>query len=214
MDNLNGKAGRWLSQLLERAKFEEECIEWPFADNGNGYGKIKSQYTHRVVCEHFHGAPPEGTQAAHSCGNRICCNPKHLRWLTPLENTREKVGHGTQQMGETTPFSVLTEQDVKEIINSKKRECELARAYGVAQTTINGILAGKKWKHITKGVDRRRGRARGVNVSKAKLTPELALKIYRDDRTQKKIGMDYGIHPVTVSKIKTGKTWVHVTNHS
>ncbi len=43
---------------------------------------------HRLVCHAIHGAPPapEGWDAAHSCGNRACCNPAHLSWQTWQQN--------------------------------------------------------------------------------------------------------------------------------
>lgn len=35
------------------------------------------------------GSPRE---AAHRCGNRLCCNPRHLYWATADENRRDRYG--------------------------------------------------------------------------------------------------------------------------
>lgn len=65
---------------------------WPFAvRSSNGYGaysqkhcgKTKNWEAHAYVCAHAHGPRPSlKHEATHSCGERLCCNPKHLSWAT------------------------------------------------------------------------------------------------------------------------------------
>lgn len=53
---------------------------------------------HRLMCVFVNGdCPPDKNEAAHSCGNRKCVNPAHLRWATYEENGADKIIHGTNR---------------------------------------------------------------------------------------------------------------------
>src|SRR5690349_16534473 len=80
--------------LLAHQDFADaDCLKWPFADDGKGYGVIKvdgrQQYAHRIMCTLVNGEPPtELHETAHSCGNGHlgCVHPGHVRWATRAEN--------------------------------------------------------------------------------------------------------------------------------
>jgi hypothetical protein len=74
----------------------DDCWEWQAGDNGNGYGIIsfrkKKMYPHRVICEQVNGPQPfPDAYVLHSCDNRRCVNPKHLKWDTAAKNAAESV---------------------------------------------------------------------------------------------------------------------------
>lgn len=134
----------------------DECIEWPFAKS-DGYGFIRlpdgtTTNAHRLVCRLSHGeAPSEGLQAAHSCGNRGCCNPRHIRWATAHENAADKHLHGTVCRGEDNPFSRLTEPEVLAIREMRARGTAvraISELFGIDSSYVGRIARGKVWAHL------------------------------------------------------------------
>jgi hypothetical protein len=72
---------------------KEPCWEWQGAKDAKGYGHVsyrgRNSKTHRVFYEFAFGPIPAGLVIDHVCRNRICCNPSHLRAVTPQVNTLE-----------------------------------------------------------------------------------------------------------------------------
>lgn len=127
----------------DAAKFEDinRCLEWPFAKN-NGYGRIdlgpRQMFAHTYVLTLTKGPRPSPKhEAAHLCGNRLCCNPKHIRWATPTENSQDKIVHGTSRRGESSPHCKITDKQVEEIRSSVGvSHDELAKIYGCSRNYI------------------------------------------------------------------------------
>lgn len=55
--------------------------------------------------------------------------------------------------------------------------------------------------------------ARGEKQGFARLTSAQALAVYSDPRKGVTIATEYGVTPGTVSSIKHGRNWAHVTGH-
>lgn len=71
----------------------EGCWEWTRARSANGYGVIyfdkKLHYAHRASWLLAHGSwPSEGMVIDHSCNNKACVNPNHLRQMENWRNIR------------------------------------------------------------------------------------------------------------------------------
>ena len=138
-------------------KTEGECWIWKLYCTRDGYGQVKFKGknvgAHRIAFELFHKRKiVEGLFILHSCDNRKCCNPIHLREGTNQENMNDKVLRNRQQRGETFLCSKLTEVQVLEIRNkyaeSTYTHTKLGTEYGVARPTISYIINRKTWKHI------------------------------------------------------------------
>lgn len=79
--------------------------------------------------------------ALHSCGNKDCVRPEHIRWGTPSENNQDAIIHGTAS-------KKLTIKDIHFIRNTDKTTTELAKRFNVSTSCILDILNRKSWINI------------------------------------------------------------------
>lgn len=112
---------------------------------------------HRVVCEVFHGPPPDSGQRVevrHLDNNKLNNAASNLCWGTAAENAADRVRAGTTNRGERCPFAKLKEDDVVAIraLHADKwlSVDELAQEFGVARISIQRIISGRTWKEVAR----------------------------------------------------------------
>ena len=153
---------RFWSKVDKRS--ESECWNWVAKSLNQGYGyfriggrKGRYELAHRVAYRYTKGPIPKGegyhgAVIMHTCDNRLCCNPSHLRLGTQSDNVRDMDKKGRRvtvcKAGEGHHMTTVTEQDIRDIRNSPLSGSVLGLKYGYSRSAINSIKRGDTWKHV------------------------------------------------------------------
>lgn len=150
-----------------RAGYQEgapgDCWDWQRSVGGPGYGQIRIRgatvTTHRLAYRLAHGPIPAGFLVCHRCDNKRCVNPAHLFLGTHRDNSRDMISksrHWLQKnpgavCGPNNPAARLSPDEVlviRKAATAGARVRDLARKFGVTDTTVRGILCGRIWKCV------------------------------------------------------------------
>ena len=140
---------------------------WVFmgATNDFGYGIVgtggrgaPNDRAHRITYRHFCGEIPNGMFVCHRCDVPSCCNPDHLFLGTNQDNVRDMISKGRNSppprnphvVGSIHPKSKFSEEQVRAMRSEHKAGksvYRLAKEAGVAQTTMQRIIRGERYKN-------------------------------------------------------------------
>lgn len=221
--DLNDKQVARFEAKVDKSAGLYGCWLWTASLNAMGYGQVKVNWvlmlTHRLSLFMADGPPPEGKPLAlHSCRNTNCVNPAHLRWGNSEQNNGvDKERDGTSNAGARNGMAKLTEAEVLFIhaeALSGRDYGELAEEFDIPECSVSAIKTGRQWSSVT-GQNQDEADQRGGN--NRKLTEEQVLDIYERANAgehQGDIAAEYDVSRGTVSEIKHGKRWTHVTGHN
>ncbi len=127
------------------------CWNWIGNLQNQGYGRLyvgkKQALSHRFSYEYFKGPLDKKLDICHSCCNRKCVNPDHLRQDTRKSNMIDMVidGNGKDQ--------ILSIEEVIEIKKALKNYYrgqvkDLADLFKVEVYVISKIKTGQAWSHV------------------------------------------------------------------
>lgn len=173
----------------------------------------------RVVYEHHNNEKiPEGLFVLHSCDNKKCINPEHLRLGTQKENMEDMYSRDRQPYlkGSKSGSTELTEKDVYEIkylyISGSMTSLEISKLYPVKVSRVQEICRDNGWEHVIcdyNGEDRRHFFRR---QGKLDVTQVREIKsLFKTELTNKEIGERYGVGSECIRSIRNEKSWSHVT---
>lgn len=129
-----------------RMSTSDECILFPGAPSGNGYGYVrrdgKKVLAHREAYREANGTIDPKLQVCHSCDTPLCINPAHLWQGTYGDNARDRAqkGRNGDITGQKNGRSVLTAEMLDRIPDLRSaglRVASIARELGVSWTTAN-----------------------------------------------------------------------------
>jgi len=84
---------------------------------------------------------------AHSCGDPACCNPRHIRWATGLENEGDKQDMALLQGGLHWSAKLIEREvlDIRTLLHARVPRWKIAMVYQVSPDTIKDIGNGRTW---------------------------------------------------------------------
>ena len=151
------RTGRPRKPFWERITKGQDCWEWTGPVDSPGYGHVRwngrNARVHRVVYQLTHGPIPpgeghHGTVVMHSCDNKICCNPAHLRLGDHAANMADMRNKGRRKAigrGEANGRAILTCEQVMAIQADPRSLSKIAADYPVSFSQVQRIKAGKAW---------------------------------------------------------------------
>lgn len=138
----------WKNRLREPVllKFFRDIQGYLSVSNGKSRTKV-----HRIVLEAFVGPCPTGCVTGHLNGNPADNRVENLAWVTPKENVRHEVLHGTFAYGERRGTAKLTEAQVREmrVLHAAGVTANsLAKRFGVHSKTTQLAINGTNWRCV------------------------------------------------------------------
>jgi len=142
-----------------RVEKTDSCWWWRGYVNNNGYGRLyvalkkKSMSAHKLSYVLAHGDVPEGMVIMHSCDNRKCVNPEHLRVGTASDNQRDAMhknrAYFSRIKGDYHPRSDLSEISVARalLVKDALPVQDIANALGTSKSNIYKIVQKVSWPH-------------------------------------------------------------------
>lgn len=146
---------RFWSKVERRC--EDECWPWLGAFLSTSYGQLsqrggpqKTYLAHRLAYEFTNGPIPHGMYVLHSCDNRRCVNPRHLRLGTAKDNIHDALDRGRCPTGEKNISAKLSGNQIdviRRMLATGMGHKAISEQFGVSRGHISAIASGKTWKY-------------------------------------------------------------------
>lgn len=154
--------GRPATPFVERfwLKVEKtaECWLWRGLIGTDGYGKLmgppedyRTYRAHRASFLIHHGEIDASKLVLHTCDNRLCVNPDHLRLGSPAENSEDMRIKRRAAWGTRNSHNKIDEAAVKAIRAEPiyyGYQVRLAKQFGISVSTVYSIRKRKLWNNV------------------------------------------------------------------
>ena len=118
------------------------CWLWLLSPGSHGYGqawcpeKKNPTTAHRVAYKAFVGSIPRGMLVQHTCDNRWCVNPDHLRLGTDATNAEDKRRKGRA----AKKLSTEDRRSIRALAQRRIPQRKIANIFGVTQKAVWLVL--------------------------------------------------------------------------
>ena len=171
---LPGTDPKLFARFMAKVHKTETCWIWTGGATREGYGKTSVGYAsiraHRLAWTFFAGPIPDGMNVLHHCDNPPCVrfHPEHLFLGTTAQNVADRNqkgrdargdGNGARlhperlARGERQGRARLTATMVSAIRSAETQipgtRRALALRFGVSEATIQQVISGKTWAHVS-----------------------------------------------------------------
>jgi hypothetical protein len=142
---------RWQARFWSKVERSEGCWTWTANTNQSGYGMFAHPArgmisAHRVSWEIANGPISDGAHVLHSCDNRTCVNPSHMRLGSHDDNMRDMA---ERERSRTTKLTASDVSTIRELARTGRSLRSIAREFRISPGNVGFIIAGKTWKHVS-----------------------------------------------------------------
>ncbi len=127
------------------------CREWTGSvTQKDGYGQFrqgdKVRPAHIVSYEFAHGPVQDGLVLLHTCDNRRCVNPEHLKPGTQAANVDDMVQKDRAVIQGTTLSKAEVAQARKRVAAGESQQ-DVAASFGVSDSSMSRYLLNQRFAH-------------------------------------------------------------------
>ena len=111
----------------------------------------KGYAAHRLTFLLFNGYEPDRHRLVmHTCDNKICINPRHLKEASYRDNTRDYMEKNRKYVSEyRSRFSVDEVRYIAQLLIQGKTTGTVAKVMDAPASTISNIKTGFNWRWLT-----------------------------------------------------------------
>ena len=124
----------------------DDCWEWQASRGTKGYGQAWWKPAKRAIGAHqvayllTHGEIPEGLQVAHTCHNKLCCNPAHLEAQTSSDNNWSNYKDKRTKAAKLTDWQI---QFIWWLRLNRVGPTDIAKAAEVSLSNVENVIYGR-----------------------------------------------------------------------
>ncbi len=140
-----------IERFWKKVEKGDGCWNWKGNKKESGYGTYtyksasgrQSARAHRIAYTLSCGQIKPGCSLLHSCDNRLCCNPDHLRVGTNVDNIRDRLERNRMRSG--VKLGMDAAREIRRRVLKGETKKALAREFGVSPSTVRSACQFKTW---------------------------------------------------------------------
>lgn len=114
-----------------------------------GPNQLKHVSAHTWAYQAAYGPVPDGLEVMHTCHNRLCVRPDHLKVGTRLENVQASVAQGHYRVPHPKRQKLTADQiaELRNLAALGEKQIRLAERFGISETLVSFLMRGGRRQH-------------------------------------------------------------------